>query len=814
MAVPTQSATQGFYVFQTTLGSPLQFHPALGTPELDALMDAYLPYPATAQEKRASISVDFLNHYRCTGESIKFYQVPDYWVNSTTSSPSSAQDSGYGSSFTASPMVPTWSWPAVATPTESSPSTSSSHPTPQMTSRRRKPSSSARQPTPSRATMSDYSHMPGMKILTKDGRDVTNTATRGCKTKEQRDHAHLMRIMKACDSCKRKKVRCDPSHRTGASPTSPTESLRREAKRVRRSNQPQQPGMAVSSFKPPIPANSVPIPSLTDSFEFDAFDPLFLEDTPAEDQVNWDEFLVTNGELDAMFTGSLDYLPDLQPSVLSTNSKEQPVVIDRPGTVPSPDVPQLPYLDVNETPHNYVDFNLYSPSSSVSDADLVCSGDVPSASVFRRSQVTDQQSIRASARGPHTLSTIPRPGVLPDSTVAGVSEISRSSQLQAWLSASSLSPNSLSTNSLSTNSPHSTPSSLGHIDARDNQLLQLSPGLAARVEPAASSSGLYGTNSRDAQSGGYEISPSSVFSLSRYRTETDLPGDIRSTNVRDYSRLSHNSSQLRSFVEEHQANETGVPGASLTARADLRNHSSSGSVRHVAPGDVQCDSRKLVESCAVHLGTSENLASQPAGRASSVLRPAATATASSSQDITQPGLENHSSAAAGTNRSTVVSQTTAPGTNESTTVTQSTAHNAVRASALKPTARALASTDVAIGKSGLENSHTAVGIADKSTTTPMFSQLPLGTLAMVFASAMAAAFTFAAALRSLSALSPGNDVFAGSKCAVWMALSAVAYTLSRQNQKTDGSGTLAKSLRARRIVAETGSVLSRIPVLV
>jgi hypothetical protein len=49
--------------------------------------------------------------------------------------------------------------------------------------------------------------IPGFQIMTKDGVDVTSSAGRGTKTKEQREHAHLMRIMKACDGCKRKKVR-------------------------------------------------------------------------------------------------------------------------------------------------------------------------------------------------------------------------------------------------------------------------------------------------------------------------------------------------------------------------------------------------------------------------------------------------------------------------------------------------------------------------------------------------------------------------------------------------------------------------------
>ena len=84
--------------------------------------------------------------------------------------------------------------------------------------------------------------LPGFSIMTKDGVDVTSSAAgRGTKTKEQREHAHLMRIMKACDECKRKKVRvsnhfflpvhlsrktqlmsfqCDPSHRSSQPETS------------------------------------------------------------------------------------------------------------------------------------------------------------------------------------------------------------------------------------------------------------------------------------------------------------------------------------------------------------------------------------------------------------------------------------------------------------------------------------------------------------------------------------------------------------------------------------------------------------------
>lgn len=49
--------------------------------------------------------------------------------------------------------------------------------------------------------------LPGFSIMTKDGIDVTSSAGRGTKTKEQREHAHLMRQLKACADCKRKKIR-------------------------------------------------------------------------------------------------------------------------------------------------------------------------------------------------------------------------------------------------------------------------------------------------------------------------------------------------------------------------------------------------------------------------------------------------------------------------------------------------------------------------------------------------------------------------------------------------------------------------------
>ncbi len=94
----------GFSVFQPALGAALQFLPALGTPELDSLIDAFLPGPASLKDKRATLCMDFCEYARQTGETIKFYPVS----SAPTSSPASSAamyDSGYASSFNVSPAV-------------------------------------------------------------------------------------------------------------------------------------------------------------------------------------------------------------------------------------------------------------------------------------------------------------------------------------------------------------------------------------------------------------------------------------------------------------------------------------------------------------------------------------------------------------------------------------------------------------------------------------------------------------------------------------------------------------------------------------
>ncbi|KAI8675482.1 hypothetical protein NCS57_00449400 [Fusarium keratoplasticum] len=341
---------QGFSVFQPTLGSQLQFFPAVGSRELDELVNAYIPGPASVQEKRASISLDFLEYAHLTGQTFKFY--PVYSMATPAVSPATAsplQDSGYGSSFNASPVMSNWDWSqvnAAAAP-----------------SRRQSPKASSRHQT------TDFSHLPGMKIMTRDGRDVTNSASRGSKTKEQRDHAHLMRIIKACDSCRRKKIRCDPSHKkrgvtqSQAQPASKvTKKTKTPAREARTSPVAAQPDFSASIGFPDVQALSTP--------ELDNL----LGIVPAEN-VAWEDFLEYPPVDDYDFFNDPEGYFSPQSSSVSaystkpvtpTSTQDQLVPYNTGNavaTVPSVDLP----FNQTESTHDYVDFNLFSPESSFSE---------------------------------------------------------------------------------------------------------------------------------------------------------------------------------------------------------------------------------------------------------------------------------------------------------------------------------------------------------------------------------------------------------------------------------------------------------------
>lgn len=183
-----------FTITQPFLGAPLQFQPALGSEELEQLIDLYVVGNACKQDKLSTVTIDFYNHATVdinTGSLVRRYEVMPW---SFALSPSQSQSSGL------SPPLFTPSPASSATLTDSAYGSIS---TPPKRARVSRVSKKSKKDTKKPAEI----RLPGFSIMTKDGIDVTNSASRGTKTKEQREHAHLMRIIKACDACKRKKIR-------------------------------------------------------------------------------------------------------------------------------------------------------------------------------------------------------------------------------------------------------------------------------------------------------------------------------------------------------------------------------------------------------------------------------------------------------------------------------------------------------------------------------------------------------------------------------------------------------------------------------
>ncbi|TGO35699.1 hypothetical protein BHYA_0149g00120 [Botrytis hyacinthi] len=201
-----------FTITQPFLGAPLQFQPALGSKELEELIDAYVVGDACKQDKLSTVTIDFYNHATVdinTGSLVRRYDVMPLTFGQ---SPSQSQTSGL------SPPIFT---PSPASSATFADSTYSSTSTPPNRTRGSRVTKKTKKDTTKKSA---EVRLPGFSIMTKDGIDVTNSAGRGTKTKEQREHAHLMRIIKACDECKRKKIRCDPSHRRASHTNTPRAS--------------------------------------------------------------------------------------------------------------------------------------------------------------------------------------------------------------------------------------------------------------------------------------------------------------------------------------------------------------------------------------------------------------------------------------------------------------------------------------------------------------------------------------------------------------------------------------------------------------
>ncbi|CAJ2503599.1 Uu.00g109930.m01.CDS01 [Anthostomella pinea] len=360
------ASLMGFSVHQPAIGASLQFFPAMGSQELDDLINAYVPGDASILDKRAVVSMEFFQHSMLTGELFKFFMVYPS-LGSATESPASSSavmDSGYGSAFT-SPVMSESQWAQTAN------AASSSQP--------KARSSSSKKNT---ALASDFSHIPGMKIMTKDGRDVTNSASRVGKTKEQRDHAHLMRIIKACEACKKKKIRCDPSHKRSA-PSSSSKKATKKAKSGRpAAAPPQQPvthSSSATSFDSFMEDSSSSFGSLfpetlgasdVGAMDWEQF--VQYEDQPSSVPIDYDFFLdpagyfsPANSATHTSSTSPLQPITPVQPMVSDAVFAAEGVLA---GTTAGAEAqgPFVPYLNPGgvEAGTNYADFNLYSPGSS------------------------------------------------------------------------------------------------------------------------------------------------------------------------------------------------------------------------------------------------------------------------------------------------------------------------------------------------------------------------------------------------------------------------------------------------------------------
>lgn len=359
----------GFSVSQPALGCPLEFFPAMGSQELDDMINAYVVGPYSIMDKRATVSMEFFNHNLQTGELFKFFPVNEN-ASSTTSPASSSGmiDSGYGSSFNTSPVLSESQW---------SQSTSSS-------------SSKARKSSKAASSVSrpqDFSHIPGFSIMTKDGQDVTHSASRGMKTKEQRDHAHLMRVIKACESCRKKKTRCDPSHKkrtsvASAASESSARASKKSNKTASRTATSIASAKAQSMFAPSQSAPAVAAESLlfdltgfADEATAESWEQFVQYDEPvaaaAAAPNDWEHFFDTAGYYSpsSLHTNSTPMSPSRAIQASPTELQSVDGGVRDPGFSQEPMVPYMNPGGLGNAGSNYVDFNLYSPGSTCLDDD-------------------------------------------------------------------------------------------------------------------------------------------------------------------------------------------------------------------------------------------------------------------------------------------------------------------------------------------------------------------------------------------------------------------------------------------------------------
>jgi hypothetical protein len=193
MTLPQQNHKEqgsSFTITQIALGSPLQFEPALGSKELDNLINNYVPGSAMPQQKRARVVLEFLNSVDALSYthpvSIR-YHVPQI--------------------LTPHLMPSHLSMPSMTTPSSGASYNFSAVKEETLTTSKSTGSLKRSREEAAPPNASSAKRLPGFSIMTKDGIDITDLASRGPKSKEQRDHAALMRKLKACAACKKSKQR-------------------------------------------------------------------------------------------------------------------------------------------------------------------------------------------------------------------------------------------------------------------------------------------------------------------------------------------------------------------------------------------------------------------------------------------------------------------------------------------------------------------------------------------------------------------------------------------------------------------------------
>lgn len=222
-----------------------------------------------------------------------------------------------------------------------------------------------------------------MKILTKDGLDVTDSASRGSKTREQRDHAHLMRVIKACDNCRRKKIRCDPSHKKRGAVQEAPQSTPKPTKKAKTVSSESVPPchLPVTATNPEIVfhgSSSSFDQDLTFSFtgledfdhtalSYDLFDE-FVQ-FPPTDTPDFDSLLDTTDYNSSQSSSSSSFAASPLKSV--TPSSQQDPAAPAGAELVNPELqartPNFPFSDHAASSSDYTDFNLFSPSSSFSE---------------------------------------------------------------------------------------------------------------------------------------------------------------------------------------------------------------------------------------------------------------------------------------------------------------------------------------------------------------------------------------------------------------------------------------------------------------